>query len=39
MKDFIKHIFTPDLNEPEDVFVVVFVFMLSLSFVSLWFFN
>ena len=39
MKYFIKHIFTPDLNEPEDVFVVVFVFMLLLSFVSLWFFN
>lgn len=34
MKDFI-----PDLNEPEDVFVVVFVFMLLLSFVSLWFLN
>lgn len=39
MRNFIRYLFTPDLNDPEYVFMIMFVSVLVFSILGLWFFN
>ena len=39
MRYFIRYLFTPDFNDPEYVFMIMFVSVLVFSILGLWFFN